>query len=215
MLMSKANTSILKGLALHKPSSFHTRMFKHFLLSTPIAVPLAAFLLQASCDAQPAIFAGEGIGKISLEETRSSVHNKLGPPTNSFLWDTLPLRQETWVNKKSRSRLVVLFLAELDRVAQIETTSPKFLTPEGLSVKSPLSDINRHMDNDARLKILRSNSPGKSDIYWMVFDHKKGIAFFVKGSSKPRKEWKSTKIMVFSAGIEGPFWSRSAYRAGK
>ena len=151
---------------------------------------------QTSSGKDPAIFAGEGIGKVKLSEKRENVIRKLGKPTQSFFWETLPIRQDVYIGKKSNSRLVVLYgrLKSGEIVAQIESTSPTFLTPEGLSLKSSLRELRDYIGRDADVAFLRPIQAQKRERYVVNYNNRKGIAFW-RGGLSDRLFY--DKVMVF------------------
>ena len=160
-----------------------------------------ALLTSTAFANDPAIFPGEGMGKISIKETRTSVLKKLGKPTQSFFWDSANIRQDAWIGGKTKSRLIVLYINvnSTDLVAQIETTSPGFLTPQGLSIKSSVSQIDKYMGSGGKVAFLKSRDKG--DIYAMIYSPRKGIAFFRNVSSG--KSF-SEKVIVFSNEVTNP-----------
>lgn len=176
-------------------------------------------LAPTRCLAQPAIFAGEGMGQIHIGETRASVHKKLGKPTKSLRWETLAILQDTWTGKKSKSRLVVLYPASSPRVAQVETTSPKFYTPSGLSVQSSAADALAFLgkgDGGLLLKSVgASNGFSKPQYYVLMFHAQKGIAFFFNVTRKEVSQGKCEKIVVFSSPMPLPFFSPNTYKLVK
>lgn len=150
----------------------------------------------------PAIFPGEGMGKIILGESRASVAKKLGKPTESFAWEPrksiYQVYQDTWVSNKSKSRLNVLFANGI--VVQMETTSPTFLTPGGLSTKSSLPSLINFMGEDGKYVTLRSNRD-ESRRYVLIFDSTQGVAFFGSESSKDKS---FEKVIVYPADTGVP-----------
>ena len=179
------------------------------LLALTFSVSILA-LSPIHCEAQPAIFAGEGMGQIQIGETRASVHKKLGKPTKSLRWESVSILQDTWTSNKSKSRLVVLYPANNPRVAQVETTSPKFYTPEGLSIQANPSEALAFLGSgDSGLLLKRVESP-KPQYYMMMYHAKKGIAFFFNMTPKDLSRGKCEKIMVFSHKM--PFFSPNTYK---
>ena len=140
------------------------------LLALTFWVSLFSLCLAPSqCGAQPAIFAGEGMGKIRVGETRASVHKKLGKPTKSLQWESVPILQDTWTSKKSNSRLVVLYPASNPRVGQVETTSPKFTTPEGMSVQSSAAEALSFLGEGKDGLLLKRRGATKPQYYMLMY----------------------------------------------
>lgn len=144
----------------------------------------------------PAIFPGKGMGKITLRESRTSVIKKLGKPTESFFWGQKNVRQDTWIGKKSKSRLNVIYfiMNSKEIVFQIESTSPEFYTAEGFSIKSSLIDTKNLMSGDGKVYFLRSYDNG--DAYFLLSSPRKGIAV-LKNDSSGAKFYE--KVIVFPA----------------
>ena len=158
----------------------------------------------------PAIFPGEGMGKISLEESRASVLKKLGKPTQSFVWDSQEVRQDTWTGKKSNSRLVVLYSYSSqakDSVIQVETTSPKFFTAEGISINSSQSSVTNFLEGGVSTLYLRSKNSIHTGNYLVLYKSEKGVAFFQKEGMEGKG---FEKIIVFPT-LDSPLISSEAY----
>lgn len=153
------------------------------------------------------IVPGKSVGQISLKESRASVIKKLGPPTQSFRWESISIRQDTWINAKSKSRLIVLYPNSPDEVIQVETTSPAFSTTEGFSVRSSLIDIESLMLNGGKVFPLRSTKNAEN--YAMVQNAQRGIAFFLKGTAR---NGKFEKVIVFHPGVPIALFSPNVYK---
>ncbi len=169
-------------------------------------------LAPVRCQAQPAIFAGEGMGQIHIGETRASVLKKLGKPTKSLRWDTVAIQQDTWTSKKSNSRLVVLYIVKGQQVVQVETTSPKFYTPTGLSVESNAAEAGAFLGQGKGGMLFKTTGSLSPRYYFMMHNVQKGIAFFFNVTQGAMHHSKCEKIMVFSSLLPLPFVSQSVYK---
>lgn len=143
---------------------------------------------------------------------RASVLKKLGKPTKSLRWESVPLLQDTWTSKKSNSRLVVLYPVKGQQVAQVETTSPKFTTPTGLSVQSSSAEAGAFLGEE-RGGLLFKTLGASSPRYYLLFHNAhKGIAFFFNVTQGAMNRGKCEKIVVFSSLLPLPFFSTSVYK---
>ncbi len=192
--------------------TLRSQRFLFFLAPTFCVSLLSLGLAPTRCQAQPAIFAGEGMGQIHIGETRASVLKKLGKPTQSLRWESVPLLQDTWTSKKSNSRLVVLYSIGHQRVLQVETTSPKFYTPTGMSVGSSAADALTFLGKGKNGLLLKTLGSSKPQYYTLMYHTQKGIAFFFNMTQKDISRGKCEKIMVFSSPMPLPFFSPTTYQ---
>lgn len=141
------------------------KMFRRLLIAACLT-----FLFVAGVAAQDhAIVPGSRIGKIEIAMSRQAVHTMLGNPTGDYRMRARGYRGEYWISSSDNTLRVIYDAAW--RVYQVSVTSPSFTTPEGLTTKSSMADINSHYKN---LKVLHFTARGDIDYYDAV---RQGIAF--------------------------------------
>lgn len=127
------------------------------------------------------IEAGRSIGKIEVGASREDVHRVLNNPTGSYRVPPGAL-VEYWSSKNINYVLRIFYQA--NKVAQISVQSPQFATPEGITTRSGLDDVQGRYAGLMKSSFFHNG--GGSSLVDYYDDIQRGIAFKFVG---PREEY--------------------------
>ncbi len=115
-----------------------------------VACFLGGLLPVVVATAAPSIVPGQSIGKISLGMRHSTVIRLLGVPqqARTLRSSRIPgphpagdYEIDAWMKSTTVLGPVLTVTLRNDRVVQIETSSPRFTTADGLSIKTPFETV--------------------------------------------------------------------------
>ncbi len=157
--------------------------------TTPAPVSAAA---TPADNADYVIQPGYKIGKIAIDMERPKVLELLGRPLVTYTSDGVVI--DNWGSNSTDNFLQVYYRD--NKVAQVEASSPKFATKEGLSTKSTLSQVQRvykKLNKTARA----SEGEGEQDAAAMLYfdDGQLGVTFVFLND-------KGYTVMVHKPGTE-------------
>jgi len=151
------------------------------------------------------ILAGKSVGLLELGDTRERVLELFPKRKNQdFEWDYPycgQIKEIHWPDFELQSSGVFVYLRD-GYVFQIEAQTPRFQTPEGITVDSQASLVRRHY-HLAEAHVLKSSGGkevgGRDLIYWV--NREKGIAFEFR-YHRQRKRRVVGSVIVFRTGTE-------------
>ena len=94
-------------------------------------------------------------------------------------------------------------------MVQVETTSPKFYTPTGLSVQSSAAEAGAFLGEEKGAMLLKTLGSSSPRYYLLFHNAHKGIAFFFNVTEGTTQRGKCVKVAVFSSLLPLPFFSRA------
>jgi dUTPase len=153
------------------------------------------FLIAAAVAAQDfKIEPGRRIGKIELGASRAVVHQTLGKPSATY---RAPggMSGEVWMATTGNDVRIVY---RNGRVVQIKATSSSFATPEGLTTKSSLAEVQQHYKNLVKISRFAHGSGGGLIDYYD--DVRRGIAFEFTSVDSETPNFKPYAIVVHRPG---------------
>ena len=158
--------------------------------------------------AAPNVVAGKSIGKISLGFTPAQVHKILGKPKKTFklkngLTDDLYTSKGEPVERfvePADNKLEILYKA--GKAVQIEVTSPKFVTKDGLSTDTPFAVLNKKV-NPKRFYVYGTPDDVVSGASMYYLDNISGGIAFEYGGTQDIwfKDVGSTTLIVHRKGV--------------
>ncbi|MGB7926323.1 MAG: hypothetical protein WCF57_23990 [Pyrinomonadaceae bacterium] len=137
---------------------------------------------------------GRRIGKIELGATRPEVHKTLGKPSATYR-SPGGTTGEVWMATTGND---VRLVYRNGRVVQIKVTSASFATPEGLTTKSALAEVQKHHENLVKSRrFVHGSGGGLIDYY---DDVRRGIAFEFTSVDSETPNFKPYAIVVHRPG---------------
>jgi hypothetical protein len=172
---------------------------ENFHLSHSIlrAVPLLSLLILLAAPVLCQDFTiepGRNIGKIELGADRLSVHKILGKPTGTY---KLPGKRigDYWISSSGNSLRIFY---ESNRAVQISITSPRFATPERVSTKSSLKEVEKIYKSLKKSSYFTHGSGGGLIDYYD--DIERGIAFEFTSPDSDIPDFKLYAILIHLPG---------------
>jgi len=147
---------------------FRFGIIRRLMLFSWVMLGTAAFAVAQSHEIEP----GNRIGKIRLGMTRQTVHRTLGPPQGVFRLAG-GVAGDYWQANETGDALQISYRA--GKVFQIEVTSNRFSTPEGLTTESSLREVRKAYGPLRKTAYFRDNTGGTAINYYEAAG--RGITF--------------------------------------
>jgi hypothetical protein len=149
----------------------------------------AAFAFAQSHEIEP----GNRIGKIRLGMTRQAVHRTLGQPQGIFHLAS-GVEGDYWQSNATGDALQISYRA--GKVFQIEVTSNRFSTPEGLTTESSLPEVRSAYGPLRKTAYFRDNTGGTAVNYYEAAGRGITFTFVNRDSTTDPFDFKPFSIIV-------------------
>jgi hypothetical protein len=164
-------------------------IIRRLALLSCLMLGAAAFALAQSHEIEP----GNRVGKIRLGMTRQTVRRRLGPPEDVF---RLPggVAGDYWQSNSTGDALHISYRA--GKVFQIEVTSNRFSTPEGLTTESSLLEVRKAYGPLRKTAYFRDNTGGTAVNYYEAAGRGITFMFVNRDSTTDPFDFKPFSIIV-------------------
>ncbi|HVG35974.1 MAG TPA: hypothetical protein VM911_23170 [Pyrinomonadaceae bacterium] len=168
-------------------------IIRRVALLSCVMLGTAAFALAQSNEIEP----GNRVGKIRLGMTRQSVHRTLGQPQGVFSLQR-GVAGDYWHSNATGDALQISYRA--GKVFQIEITSNRFSTPEGLTTESSLREVRKAYGPLRKTAYFRDNTGGTTVNYYEAAGRGITFMFVNMDSTTDPGNFKPFSIIVHARG---------------
>lgn len=168
-------------------------IIRRLMLLSCMILGAAAFALAQGQEIEP----GNRVGKIRLGMTRQSVHRTLGQPQGVYHLSR-GMAGDYWQSNDTGDALQIGYRA--GKVFQIEVTSNRFSTPEGLTTESSLREVRKAYGPLRKTAYFRDNTGGTAVSYYEAAGRGITFTFVNRDSTTDPGNFKSFSIIVHARG---------------
>jgi hypothetical protein len=154
----------------------------------------AAFAVAQSYEIEP----GSRVGRIGLGMTRQMVHRTLGRPQGTFHLASAAVEGDYWQSNATGDALQISYRA--GKVFQIEVTSNRFRTPEGLTTGSSLREVRKAYRQLRKTGYFRDDTSGTAVNYYEATARGITFTFVNMDSTTDPGNFKPYSIIIHSPG---------------
>lgn len=158
-----------------------------------LLLPAALAACASAASPDTLIVPGEGIGAVRLGQTPAEVRARMGEPTVSTAQTAHVPGNDAWLS--GGHALGVQYRA--GRVAEIDASSPRFRTADGITVRSRLPTIQQRY-GPLQTRTWTDTATGAKIVYHDAVQH--GVAFARSAPDSPEKSPSDNSVIVHPKG---------------